>query len=540
MTTPVLSRHPAITGALTHALADLDMVRASRVGASDEELLNSIALMRTLQRRVDGTLSVLLAAAEQRDAAMRLRHTPLESLLTGSGQESPAQVRNQMFQAAMLARRPVVQDAAATGAITMGQAHAIHDVLENLPGTLDDVQKEHAEQLLLGAAERVGADKLRTMTDAILDTVAPDAKDTPEQRQTKLELRDARASRRRCLRFDAPSDGSITFRGSLPLIDGTRLKNLVDAIAARDYRSAKDATDRVRLAASLDQRLADALMTVVTAAEQQTSGGSRTGGPGVDPGDQKGSHGQQNVSIPVGGAQISVLIQESDLYDRATAAGMLPDGAQLSTGELRRLMCDAGMLPVVLGGAGQILDLGRERRLASPALRHAVGLRDGHCAFPGCTVPILRCELHHIIPWQLGGPTSLSNLVALCARHHHLCEPAPPVVDADGYARAPDQWRIWMSPDRLPEFIAPAELTTAPHFEVSASDTVAAGAPTRDAVAARASASDTASPGAPNAGVAIRGAPGALGRRPASLRRPYALTLFDGYRTSAVGARACG
>jgi hypothetical protein len=530
MTTPVVSRHPAITGALTHALGDLDAVRAGKVGASDEELLDAIALMRTLQRRVDGTLSVLLGAAEQRDAAMRLHHTPLESLLTGSGQESPGHVRNQVFQAAVLAGRPVVQDAAATGAITLGQAHAIRDVLENLPGTLDAAQKDHAEQLLLVAAARVGADKLRTMTDAILDTVAPDAKDTPEQRQAKLELRDARAARRRCLRFGVPTDGSIDFRGSLPLIEGTQLKNLVDAIAARDYRAAKDAIDRDRLAASPDQRLADALMTVVTAAEQQTSGGSRTDQPGVDPGDQKVSKAQKNVSIPVGGAQISVLIRESDLYDRATAAGMLPDGAQVSAGELRRLMCDAGMVPVVLGGSGEILDLGRERRLASPALRHAVGLRDGRCAFPGCTVPILRCELHHIIPWQQGGPTSLHNLVALCARHHHLCEPAPPVVDVDGYARAPDQWRIQMSRDGSPEFIAPAALAVEPHPGASDRDTVASGAP----------ASDTVASGASSAGAAVPGTMGAQGRRPAMSRRPFALTLFDADQTAAVGARACG
>jgi len=50
MTTPVVSTHPAITGALTHALADLDAVRAGRVGASDEALLDAIVLIRTLQR----------------------------------------------------------------------------------------------------------------------------------------------------------------------------------------------------------------------------------------------------------------------------------------------------------------------------------------------------------------------------------------------------------------------------------------------------------------------------------------------------------
>ena len=119
-------------------------------------------------------------------------------------------------------------------------------------------------------------------------------------------------------------------------------------------------------------------------------------------------------------------------------------------------MCDAGFVPVVLGGKSEILDLGRMRRLASPALRHVVGLRDGHCAFPGCEVPLYRCELHHIRPWQDGGPTSLENLVALCVRHHHGCEPAPPEVDVDGYAQAPDQWRIGMGPYGILQFVPPS------------------------------------------------------------------------------------
>lgn len=155
-----------------------------------------------------------------------------------------------------------------------------------------------------------------------------------------------------------------------------------------------------------------------------------------------------------------MLIREQDLRDRATVTGLLPDGTQVSAGELRRMLCDAGVVPVVLGGASEILDLGRMRRLASPALRHAIALRDGHCAFPGCTVPIHRCEIHHVTPWQRGGPTCLGNLVALCVRHHQLCEPAPPEVDEDGYARAADQWRIRMRSDGMPEFIPPAALSS--------------------------------------------------------------------------------
>ncbi len=135
-------------------------------------------------------------------------------------------------------------------------------------------------------------------------------------------------------------------------------------------------------------------------------------------------------------------MREADLHDRAHAAGVLADGTPITAGELRRLLCDAELVPVVLGGVSEILDLGRGRRLASAAQRRAIALRDGRCAFPGCHVPIHRCELHHIAPWQDGGPTDLDNLVALCVRHHQLCEPAPPVTDQNGYARAPDQWVI--------------------------------------------------------------------------------------------------
>jgi hypothetical protein len=442
MTTPGSSVRLAVTSAVAHALADVDAVRTGmrRDGVSDREVLDALELMVRLQRQVNGTVSVLMAAAEARDAARRTTNSPLEVVLTASGQESVPQVRNQVFQAGILATRPKVHDAAATGRITLSQARAIRDVVENLPQSLDEAQKNRAEEFLLLAAERLPADKLRAMTDAVLDEVAPEAKDTPEQRQVKLALRDARAASRRSLRFGAPTDGSIDFHGSFPVIEGTRLKNLVESIATRDYRAAKDRVDRERLAVTPDQRLADALMKVVGVALAN------------------GDHGD---TIPVGAAQVTVLLREQDLLDRATARGLLPDGTQVSAGELRRMLCDAGVIPVVLGSRSEILDLGRTRRLASSALRHALALRDGHCAFPGCTVPIHRCELHHITPWQCGGLTSLGNLVALCVRHHQLCEPAPPEVDGDGYACAPDEWRVRMRGDGIPEFIPPSALATA-------------------------------------------------------------------------------
>ena len=409
MTTPGSSVRLAVTSAVAHALADVDAVRTGmrRDDVSDSEVLNTLELMVRLQRQVNGTVSVLMAAAEARDAARRTTNSPLEVVLTASGQESVPQVRNQVFQAGILATRPKVHDAAATGRITLSQARAIRDVVENLPQSLDEAQKNRAEEFLFSAAERLPADKLRAMTDTVLDEVAPEAKDTPEQRQVKLALLDTRAANRRCMRFGVPADGSIDFHGSLPQIEGTRLKNLVESIATRDYRAAKDRVDRERLATTPDQRLADALTRIVGVALQKADG-------------------EQGDTIPLGAAQVTVLIREQDLLDRATETGRLPDGTEVSAGDLRRMLCDAGVIPVVLGSRSEVLDLGRTRRLASSALRHALALRDGHCAFPGCTVPIHRCELHHITPWQCGGLTSLDNLVALCTRHINSASPHHP------------------------------------------------------------------------------------------------------------------
>jgi hypothetical protein len=42
------------------------------------------------------------------------------------------------------------------------------------------------------------------------------------------------------------------------------------------------------------------------------------------------------------------------------------------------------------------------------------------------------------------------------------CEPAPPQVDTDGYARAADQWRIRMGADGIPQFVPPESYAAEP------------------------------------------------------------------------------
>jgi hypothetical protein len=86
----------------------------------------------------------------------------------------------------------------------------------------------------------------------------------------------------------------------------------------------------------------------------------------------------------------------------------------------RRLACDARVIPAVLGGSSEPLDIGRRTPVVPPSLRRAVVLRAGGCTFPGCERPPPWCDCHHVTHWANGGPTSLANLVMLCRRHHRL------------------------------------------------------------------------------------------------------------------------
>jgi len=90
----------------------------------------------------------------------------------------------------------------------------------------------------------------------------------------------------------------------------------------------------------------------------------------------------------------------------------------VSVGALRRAAADAEVVPVVLGGASEVLDWGRSRRLFTSAQRLALVERDGGCAW--CNAPPSWCEAHHIRWWERdAGPTDMANAVLICARCHH-------------------------------------------------------------------------------------------------------------------------
>ncbi|HVV76988.1 MAG TPA: HNH endonuclease signature motif containing protein [Mycobacteriales bacterium] len=112
--------------------------------------------------------------------------------------------------------------------------------------------------------------------------------------------------------------------------------------------------------------------------------------------------------------QICLIAQVEDLT-RQLSPGDTPtttlDGdTTITPNTLRMLACDAAIIPVVMRGQSEILDLARSTRTWNRAQRRAAKIRaHGHCEAPLCQARIQRCALHHEHPWTTGGPTNLDN-----------------------------------------------------------------------------------------------------------------------------------
>ena len=193
----------------------------------------------------------------------------------------------------------------------------------------------------------------------------------------------------------APVHG-LRFSGFLTGEHAELLQVLVDA-AAKPRKTPSGELDL----RTLGQRRADAFCTILRAAA--ATNGELPAHGGIKP--------HLSITIPL--TALTAAARSA-----GQRAGALVFGEPLSASAARRIACDAGVIPVVLGSASQPLDVGREERLVTPALRRALIARDGGCVVPGCGAPPGHCDAHHLIHWADGGPTNLDNLAFVCPPHH--------------------------------------------------------------------------------------------------------------------------
>jgi hypothetical protein len=324
--------------------------------------------------------------------------------------------------------RPGLDQALTVGAVNLEQADVIVKCLDSLPTSIGAEAVAKAEAILIGWAAEFGPRDLKTLADRILEHVAPEIAEAAEA--AALDRLEKQAHQKRTLSLDPIGDGQVRIRGLLDAEAAAIVSAALDPLCAPRHTAATPlgSGSDPATADSRDagQRRADALVEVCRLA-------LNTGDLPVNGGDRP---------------QVTVTVAYDPLRAQL-GVGTLDTGERLSPAATRRLACDAQILPAVLGGESQVLDVGQSRRLFTGPLRRALVLRDGGCAFPDCERPPRWCDGHHIRSWIDGGPTSLDNAVLLCGLHHRAVHH--------------DDWHIRLAADGLPEFIPPKHVDPDQH-----------------------------------------------------------------------------
>ncbi|MFD7154472.1 DUF222 domain-containing protein [Kribbella sp. NPDC059898] len=263
-----------------------------------------------------------------------------------------------------------------------GHAAAIITELERVRTRVPVETLDVAEEQLVGLTSHLTPKELRTAAKQLCDRIDADG---PEPEEHKANARES-------LTLSTAENG-VKFRGYLANENAELLRAIVHA-GARPHKTVDGEHDpRPR-----DKRQADALTTALTVAANAWD--TDTAGHGAK-------------------ANITVTIDLDDLRSAtatAHATGQTVYGDDLSAGSIRRLACDANVIPLVLGSNSEPLDVGRSERLVTRHIRHALVARDRGCVV--CAAPPVMCDAHHLTHWVDGGPTAVDNLALLCRRHH--------------------------------------------------------------------------------------------------------------------------
>jgi hypothetical protein len=284
--------------------------------------------------------------------------------------------------------------AMAAGAVSVDQAAVIVRAVDTLPTDLvEPALRRDAEAHLVGLAAHHDPRELRILGRRILDVIAPEISEAHEKVVLEAEERHALATASFSMRPDG--HGSVIGRFKIPTVAAEILTRHLNAIVAPRHRAALDgqATPRTVIRPiRLGQAFVEYLET------RARSGLPKAGG------------------IP---ATIVVTMTLESLLGGAAAA-TLDSGERISASEARRLSCEAGIIPAVLGSPSQVLDVGRRARFHNQAQRIALGLRDKGCIVEGCDCPPSMCHAHHNNPWAKGGNTSVHDGSLVCPPHHAL------------------------------------------------------------------------------------------------------------------------
>jgi hypothetical protein len=375
---------------------------------TDEKQAGLLGLSRLIARAQAEQLRILAAAG---DIAETTGDRSTAAWLAAKTRDAPGAVRRHARLAEALDRRWTrVAEAFAAGGVNLAQVRVISDALAALPRDLGDDLLAKAETVLVDEAAHLGPRELAILGARILQRVAPDLADEHEYEQLLAAERRAAAATK--LNFRHRGDGSTDVHARVPDHVAGRLRAYVNAFTAPRRRHHWQTGAEVETPfGPLVEAEPDEFANLPT--ERQRGIAFVALLENIPTGFLP-RHGGKATSV-------GVTIAYDALVADLNAAGVAETstGQPITAGQARRLACQAGIYPLVLGGESEILDQGRDARLVNAATRKALNVRDKTCTTLGCSVPAEFCEAHHVVPWSRGGRTSLQDCKLLCPFHHH-------------------------------------------------------------------------------------------------------------------------
>jgi hypothetical protein len=372
---------------------------------------NLVEIMRQM-RKLHSSMLAVIAELDRADVARAAGYPSVSALISDVVRVSPRRASRLVAQAGLVAEvmtptghrtpapLPLVADALGDGVLDPDHVDAIADTVKKIPAWAPTDTPEIIEKHLVDVARGAHPVVVRAHGETLLARIDPDG-DHPGA--------DTLAEPKNVFRYRRDQAGWMHFTGAVEPETAEELDAMLGALAKPEG----PADERHQT-----QRLGDAFCDVV-------------------------HHAIDSPDLPARGGEKPHLNATMD-YSHLLAgvgAATLEGGALLSAAAARRVACDCGIVPVVMGGGSVPLDVGRTRRLVTPKQRVALTTRDNGCAFPNCGRPARWSDAHHITSWLDGGATDLNNLVLLCRRHHRMIHRT--------------EWTVRIRGDGLPEFIPP-------------------------------------------------------------------------------------
>ena len=392
----VVDRGVAVAGA---ALAEVG--EASLLGLDQAAVADSLVALSALEAQVAELKHRVVAHAVDVRVEAPSGATTTATWLARATRTTPRSARRAVHLSEALERFAVLRGAMAAGGVNLEQAQVDVRALETLPDDVPTWVVAEAERTLVELAASHDADDLRVLGDRVLALVAPEVGEAHEAKK----LADAEKDAERATRMTLTPDGSGRVHGRfvVPELHAAMLRKMLMALVVHD-RPAPAADEDLCADGAV---LGDGPPRRTTAQELGRAFCELL----------ERLDGREAPKVGRTGATVVVTMTIETLQG-GLAAAVLDTGDRVAAHTARRLACEAGIVPVVLGGKGQVLDQGRAQRFFTRAQVIALGVRDGGCTAEGCRTAAWFCHAHHDDPWSTGGRTDLARGRLLCPSHH--------------------------------------------------------------------------------------------------------------------------